>query len=67
MDLMLLHGAKPFCPHPSLYELILTGFLKRRPFPYPIKNKGTIAERTQLMGIVDLPVHQTLISTPHGE
>lgn len=67
MDLMLRQGAKPFCPHPSLSELILTGFLKRTPVPYPIKNKGNIAERTQLMGIVDLPVHQSLISTPHCE
>lgn len=67
MDLMLLHGAKPFWPHPSLSELILTGFLSRTPFPYPIKNKGNIAERTQLTGIGDLPVHQILISTPHCE
>lgn len=60
MDLMLLHGAMPSCPHPSFSELIR--FLKITPLPYTIKIKGNIAERIQLTGIVNLPAHQTLLS-----
>lgn len=55
-------GAKPSCPSPS--ELVLISFLQMTSLRDPLKDKGNNTERTQLMGTVNLPVHQTLLS-PH--